>query len=69
MVGEFYCLHCKARLQSRGARCRECGWARNYEPVTRRREVVLGVSMIVVSVVMASAFAAIVVEVFLRPNL
>jgi hypothetical protein len=68
MVGDLYCLHCKARLQSRGARCAGCGWASNYDPLTRRREVVLGVSMVVVSVVMAIAFAAIVVE-LIRPTL
>jgi DNA-directed RNA polymerase subunit RPC12/RpoP len=69
MVRGLYCLHCKARLQNRGARCRECGWARIYEPVTRRREVVLGVGMVVVSAVMAIVFTAIVVELIIRPNL
>ena len=68
MVRRLYCLHCNARLQSRGARCRECGWASNYDPWTQHREVVQGVSMVVVSVVMAIAFTAIVVE-FIRPNL
>jgi hypothetical protein len=33
-------MHCKAQLQSRGARCAECGWASNYDPRTRRREAV-----------------------------
>jgi ribosomal protein L40E len=68
MVRGLYCLHCNARLQSRGARCRECGWARNYEPWTRRREMVQGVSIVVVSVVMAIGFTAVVVE-FILPNL
>ena len=68
MMGEFYCLHCKARLQSRGARCRECGWARNYQPWTRHRQVVQGVSIVMVAVVLLIAFTAIVVE-FIRPNL
>jgi hypothetical protein len=68
MVRGLYCLHCKARLQSRGARCVECGWASNYDPWTRRREVVLGASIVVTSVMMAIAFMAIFVE-FIRPNL
>jgi hypothetical protein len=68
MVKGLYCLHCNARLQSRGARCRECGWASNYDPWTAHREVVQGVSIVVVSVVLLIAFTTIVVE-FIRPNL
>jgi tRNA(Ile2) C34 agmatinyltransferase TiaS len=68
MVRGLYCLHCKARLQSRGARCVECGWASNYDPWTRRREVVQGVSMAAVGAVLGIAVTAIVVE-FILPNL
>jgi hypothetical protein len=68
MVGGLYCLHCNARLKSRGARCWDCGWASNYDPWTRRRELVQGVSIALVSLVMAIAVTAFVVE-FIRPNL
>ena len=68
MVGGLYCLYCKAPLESRGARCRVCGWASTYGPRTRRQELVRGVSIVVVTLVMAVAFTAFVVE-MVRPNL
>ena len=68
MVKGLHCLHCKARLQTRGARCRSCGWASNYDPWTRHRELVQGLSVVAVSVVMAISFIAIFMA-FIRPDL
>ena len=51
------CKVCSATLRKRGARCRACGWASVYDPRSRRREVAVGVGLVVVGVVLAIAFA------------
>jgi len=51
------CKACSAPLPKRGARCRACGWATVYDPGSRRREIAVGVSLVVVGVVLAIAFA------------
>jgi predicted amidophosphoribosyltransferase len=59
MVARFVCESCKAPLSKRGARCRVCGWAADYDPKTsrREREMVLGVSLVMVGIVLAIALA------------
>jgi ribosomal protein L40E len=55
MVARLSCRSCEAPLPERGARCRVCGWAVDYDPKTTRqeRDVILGISLMVVGLVLA----------------
>ena len=68
MVRQYHCENCNAGLQRRGARCGNCGWATCYDLVARHHDVVQGISIVVLSVLIAIAVTAFVVE-FVRPNL
>jgi len=60
-VARLTCRHCQGVLAKRGARCRACGWADNYDGGTgiRRleRERLLGVGFIAVALAVAFALA------------
>jgi len=64
------CKSCKAPLSRRGARCRFCGWAVDYDPWTSRRErkLVLGVGLMVASIVLGIA-AFVITIAYVRPLL
>ena len=57
-VAMLTCRSCKAPLTRRNTRCRACGWAVEYNPETswRERQVVLGISLVVVGIALAVAF-------------
>jgi hypothetical protein len=64
------CKSCKAPLPKRGARCRICGWAVDYDPKTsrRERELVFGIGLMVVSIV-AGIVAFAVAIAYIKPLL
>jgi len=51
-MGSIKCVYCKATLPRPGARCRNCGWAQDYNPESSRRtrRVVLLLTLAVVAV-------------------
>jgi len=59
MVTRLSCKSCEAPLPKRGARCRTCGWAVDYDTKTTRqeREVILGISLMVVLVLAIVVFS------------
>jgi len=69
MGARYRCRSCKAPLPNRGARCRLCGWAADYDPRTTRqeRDLVLGISFIVVAIVLAIAIAVTIA--YVKPRL
>ena len=66
-MARFTCKSCKAPLPQRSARCRICGWAQDYDPKSswRERELVMGVSLVLVGIVLAIGFASLVMYVHL----
>lgn len=64
------CKSCRAPLPKRGARCRVCGWAVDYDPKTsrRERELVFGIGLMVVSIVVGIAAFAIAIA-YIKPLL
>ena len=63
------CLACKAQLHKRGERCRNCGWAAHYDRHAERheRQVIIGVSLVVVSIALAVGF--VLAMLYVRPLL
>ena len=58
-MARLTCRSCKAPLRKRGARCRNCGWASNYDMGNNRREreLLIGVGLMALGVSMALAIA------------
>lgn len=60
-MARLICRHCEGVLPKRGARCRTCGWAADYDHGTgiRRleRERLLGVGFIAVALAIGFALA------------
>jgi hypothetical protein len=44
-MARLICGQCKATLSRPDARCRNCGWARDYRPGDTRRERVLALRL------------------------
>lgn len=61
-MASFTCKSCEAPLPQRSARCRNCGWASDYDPRTtwRERELVMGVSLILMGIVFAIGIASLI---------
>lgn len=54
MGARFICRACRAPLPKRGARCRGCGWAADYDPryTRQQRELVLGIGLVLVAILL-----------------
>ena len=59
MTTRFTCLQCKAPLAARNRRCRNCGWASDYNPALtqRHRELATGVTLILLGLLIAIGVA------------
>ena len=69
MEKRLTCRACKAQLHKRGERCRNCGWAAQYDRHAERyeRQVIIGVSLVVVSIALAVGF--VLAMLYVRPLL
>ena len=58
-MAKLTCASCRAPLPKPGARCRNCGWATNYdlESSWRQREVIWGVCLVVTGLTLAIGVA------------
>lgn len=58
-MARLTCASCRAPLPQRGARCRNCGWAANYdlESGWRQREALWGVCLVVTGLSLAIGVA------------
>ena len=69
MEKTLICRACKAQLHKRGQRCLNCGWAVQYDrhPERHERQVIIGVSLVVVGIALAVGFA--IAMLYVRPLL